>query len=388
MAVAGLLSGDADGGRGPGTGTSRTAAQAAPTAIGLGDALLSNRSIAKQGKGSVTFVDPRTGAEEESISIAVGSPNRIGTVSHTVIVDVEDGGPDTLVAFFFSVVVPEQGLNPRREERRVQVYSRRTRQRIVDTNTPQAPPRGSSDTTWMSFRVIGVDPKGYVVLTVPDAIGTSPFVYTQGIRPGLPSRVVDPGYSPPRLTGVGVHGGVLLTTRFTAVGIELSGFDIGSGTRLWRRTVDARDEPRCVAGRADTFVVMGAGIPLVLNARTGATVVEGSVPACLTIDPTTATGVQTSSGLAGYDLGTAEKLWSLPSSQTSGVGLSVRSVYGGRVYVTTRTSRLVLDARTGRQVEAGWTQAPKAAYDGWSVWSTDKGALVALPTPLGSSPPR
>ncbi len=354
----------------------------APTEIGISGALLSHRSIARRGSGSVTFVDPLTGKEEAGISIDVRRPNLLGTVSHTVIVDVEDGTPDTLVAFFYSVVVPESGLNPRREERRVQVYSRRTRERVVDTGTPQAPPRGTSDTTWSSFRVLGADPAGYVLLTVSDTFGGSASVYTQAIRPGLASRMVDPGGSSARLEGFALHGGVLLAGRTTATAYELAGFDVASGGRLWRRTFDDADEPRCAAGRAGTFVVMGAGFPLVLDARTGATVVAAGVPACLTVDPATATGVQTSSGLAGYDLTTGAKLWSMPAGDMRDVSLSVRSVYAGRVYVTTNTARLVLDARSGRQVDAGWTRAPKAAHDGWSVWSTEKGGLVAVPTPL------
>jgi outer membrane protein assembly factor BamB len=170
----------------------------------------------------------------------------------------------------------------------------------------------------------------------------------------------------------------VLTSRNLGNNVEIAGLDVTSGAQVWRRTFEA-DEPECATGRGDTFVTMGDGVPLVLNARTGATVVAASVSACLTVDPVSATGVRTSSGLAAYDLGTGAELWKRSASDTRSVSLSVRSVYDGRIYVTTRTVRLVLDARSGRQLDTGWTRAPKATFDGWSIWYTDRGDLVAVP---------
>ena len=117
----------------------------------------------------------------------------------------------------------------------------------------------------------------------------------------------------------------------------------------------------------DSFVIQGRGVPLIVNAGTGSVVAANAGGDCLAVDPIAPTAIDTGGLVTGYDLDTGKQLWSIPADQVRALDLEVVSVYNNRVYATTKTARLVLDARTGKELARGWEVAPVEWHDGWVV---------------------
>ena len=57
----------------------------------------------------------------------------------------------------------------------------------------------------------------------------------------------------------------------------------------------------------------------------------------------------------------------MPAEQADALDLKFIGIYNGRIYVTTKTARLVLDVRTGKEIARDWKVAPTERHDGWVV---------------------
>jgi PQQ-like domain len=304
--------------------------------------ITSYRSMAQVVGTRLFFVDPRSGnwAEEWRLVTPEGATGV--AVTGAVLVDVDR---DTLAAVFYRATYPERGLTPEREEPRVQVYSRAKR-RVVRDGAGSFP-----------GEVVGTDPRGYV------AFGNAEVV---AVQPGLR------GWSGRSATGLAVGNGVLLASRVEGDTLELRGYDVASGQQRWRRgfrsMVGIPNDPACAVAHRDGFVVAAREAPLVVDARTGRTVAsrrQGASGCAVDAGPAGSVLVSAADGVAGYDLTTGDRLWAISGGQARDLDLDVVSVYDSRVYARTRTQRLILDARTGKEVARDWSLAPYERHDGW-----------------------
>jgi len=283
---------------------------------------------------------------------------------------------------------PEDGLNPKFEERRLQVYSRASGRRLLDTAVRMPGERASRD-GWTGTQVLGADPKGYLVLNhQPADEPDTDVVYAQPLRTGLaPWSTSEAGGFVPSIKAVAVDAGVVLVSRVDMDSPQLSGYDVATGRRIWHRAYPARSivpaHPRCATGRDGAFVLGGRDWPVVVQARTGQPR-GGTYSVCVRPDPVRPVGIYGGSGstLGAVDLATGRALWELAADRARDVGLTATSVYDNRVYATTDTARLVLDARTGKELSRGWTRAPVERHDGWTVsYDVALGHTAVFPGP-------
>jgi hypothetical protein len=302
----------------------------------------SYRSMAQVVGTRLFFVDPRSGDWAQEWRLVTPDGATGVAVVRAVLVDV---GRDTLAAVFYRATYPERGLTPEREEPRIQVYSRAKR-RVVRDGAGSFP-----------GQPVGTDPRGYV------AFGSAEVV---AVQPGLR------GWSGRSATGLAVGSGVLLASRVEGDTLELRGYDVATGQQRWRRgfrsMVGIPDDPACAVALRDRFVVAATEAPLVIDARTGRTVAtrrQGAKGCAVDAGPAGSVLVSMADGVAGYDLATGDRLWVVPEGQARDLDLSVVSVYDNRVYARTRTQRLILDARTGKEVARDWSLAPYERHDGW-----------------------
>jgi outer membrane protein assembly factor BamB len=190
------------------------------------------------------------------------------------------------------------------------------------------------------------------------------------VLPGLKTWSVAEDCCRESVAALAINGGVLLASRIGRAD-ELRGYDLATGQQLWRQPYDrdtiSMDHPRCAVRHESTFVIRGRGAPLIVNAGTGAVVAANAGDDCLAFDPIAPTAVDTGAVVIAYDLDTGKQLWSMPADQVRALDLEIASVYNNRVYATTRTARLVLDARTGKELARGWKVAPMEWHDGWVV---------------------
>jgi hypothetical protein len=329
------------------------------------DTLISERALAHRLNASLSFVDPVTGRQEEKLTL----------VEPAGVTDVEvrdatllDTGSETLAVFFYQANYPPDGLSPRRSEPRLQVHSRTTGQPIHDATVRL--PAEVAKRGWSGVELVGTDPRGYAAfgLRHPGPGADNPLLVV-ALRPQLRGWTAVDRDCCARVAALAVGSGVLLASRLTAGAAELRGYDLATGRPLWTHRYAHRapsaDHPQCAVARDDTFVVMGRHVPLVVRADTGRTVVARTGNACMQLDQLGSTAVASADGVAGYDLSDGRRLWHLPPDQTTALRLRVHSVFQDRVYVSTETERLVLDARDGREVARDWELAPYRRHDGW-----------------------
>jgi hypothetical protein len=328
----------------------------------------SRRALAARREATVRFLDPLTGKETSQVTAATPAGATRLVVDRLTLVDVES---DTLAVFFYRVTYPESGLNPERRELRVQVRSRASGQQTLDA----AVTLGGDDwpdQTWRATDVVATDARGYVVLNYLPTGGAEPNLFhVLGLRPDLNSWTVAENCCPTSVAALAVNGNVLLASH---VGGQesLRGYDLVTGRQLWSRPYEFASaitrHPACAVVHKDAFVVRGRFVPLMVKAATGA-VVASDVPGddCLMFDPIAPTAVDRTGTVIGYDLDSWRQLWSIPSDQASALDLRLVSVYDNRLYVTTKTARLVLDARTGKEIARDWSVAPVEWHDGWVV---------------------
>jgi hypothetical protein len=268
------------------------------TITDLTDTITSDRAIAVRCGVAVTFLDPASGEERETV-VPVGAESI--TIAAVELVDVDD---DTLVVFFYNANHPQDGLTPARSQKRVEVHSRATGRLVLDR--PVVLP-GDRDAfgRWPGVKVVGVDPRGYVALGLESL--DRDVAYVLAVRPNLKSwsTMQDrPSLTDPSIRAMAVHGGVLLLSRVTETAAEVHGYDMANGRRLWQRrfgveTVSMPRHPGCAVGQGDMFVVMGRWIPLALNVRTGRTLANVTVSTCMKIDPVKPNGAYGGSGRGG-----------------------------------------------------------------------------------------
>jgi hypothetical protein len=368
------------------TPTATTARSPAPTITDLTDTVRSQRAIAVVCGPTVTFLDPASGAERETIRPSV----RV-RADRVVLVDA---GEDTLVVFLYEVSHPQDGLTPAWFERRVQVHSRRSGRQTMDRAVVLP---GDTDARggWGGAAVVGVDPSGYIALNI--YLGRDrDLAYVLSVRSGRDdwSRTQDhPSLTDPSISALAVHRGVVLMSRVTEDSAGLQGYDVGTGRLLWQRrfgieSLTVPDHPACAVGRGDTFVVMGRWVPLVVDARTGRSRAQVTNRRCMKIDPVGSTGAYGGVGRGGavvaVNLTNGERRWAIETERVEALRLELVSVYDDRVYVTTRdasgrTIRLALDAGTGREIARDWTLAPVERHDGWVVaYDPDRDADVVI----------
>jgi hypothetical protein len=358
-------------------GTSPTARPSdGPTVTDLSNTVTSGRSLAVICGTDVTFLDPLTGARRETVTPSVAS------VVKVLLVDV-DGG-DTLVVFFYNAGDPQDGLTPAGTERRVQVRSRATGERLLDRSVV-LPGERTATGAWIIERIVGVDPRGYVALNLGSSQQPArDITYLLPLRPGLAgwSKTQDhPSLTDPSLRGLAVHRGVVLVSRVAEESAGLEAYDVATGRRVWQRrfgvqSLTVPQHPACAVGLADTFVVMGRWVPLVLDVRSGRSRAGLTYRTCMKIDPVRPNGAYGGSGRGGalvvVNLTNGEQRFTVETERAEALGIELVSVYDDRVYVTTRSGpgvvdRLVLDARTGREIPGGWLFAPVEHHDGWTV---------------------
>jgi outer membrane protein assembly factor BamB len=366
--------------RGPGVrGSGASGAVDAPTISDLTDTITSRRAIAARCGPAVTFLDPATGARAETITPVAPSSGTVISIVNVILLDVDN---DTLVVFLYHVEYRQDGLTPAHSERRVQVHSRGTGQRVLDTAV-LLPGEQTATGRWPITAVAGTDPRGYVALNL-EPTGSRDVSFVLAARPGLTSwsMVQDhPSLSDPSTRALAVHNGVLLTSRVAEDVAELHGYDITTGGQLWRRrygveSLTVPKHPGCAIPKGDTFVVTGRWVPLAVDVRTGVTRAPVTHSVCMRFDPLGPTGAHGGSGYGGalivVDLNTGKQRWTVERERSEALGLRLVSVYANRVYVTTRDQtrgqvRLVLDAATGNEIARDWKLAPVERHDGWIV---------------------
>ncbi|MDG4830508.1 PQQ-binding-like beta-propeller repeat protein [Solwaraspora sp. WMMD1047] len=349
-------------------GTAEPSGPEQPTAGRLtidADTLTSDRALAHRLNDSLTFVDPVTGQQEEQLTLVEPEGVTDVEVRDATLLDTES---ETLAVFFYQANHPPDGLSPRRSEARLQVHSRATGQPIHDAAVRL--PAEVADRGWSGVELVGTDPRGYAAfgLRNPRLPVDHPLLVV-ALQPHLRGWTATDRDCCARVAALAVGAGVLLTSRLTSAAVELRGYDVATGRPLWTHRYAHRaksaDHPQCAVPRDDTFVVMGRHVPLVVRADTGETVVARTGNTCMQVDPLGSTAVATDDGVAGYDLADGRRLWHLPPDQTTALRLRVHSVYQDRVYVSTETERLVLDALAGREVARDWELAPYRRHDGW-----------------------
>jgi hypothetical protein len=359
----------------PHAGPSTSDGAAAPAAwlerASIGDmtgVVTSRRALAVRRDATVRFLDPLTGKETSQLTAATPAGATGLAVDRVTLVDVDS---DTLAVFFYRVTYPESGLNPARKELRVQVRSRASGQQTMDA----ALTLGGEDwltQTWRATDVVATDARGYVVLNYLPSGGLEPNLFhVLGLRPDLKSWTVAENCCPTSVAALAVDGNVLLASHVGRKD-ELRGYDLVTGRQLWTLPYEYDSvvvrHPACAVVHKGAFVVRGRFVPLMVKAATG-DVVARDAPGddCFSFDPLAPTAVDRSGTVTGYDLDTWRQLWSIPADQASALDLRVVSVYNNRLYVTTKTARLVLDARTGKEVARDWAVAPLEWHDGWVV---------------------
>jgi hypothetical protein len=355
-------------------GTARPSVSA--TITDLTDTLTSHRAIAVRCGVAVTFLDPASGAEQETI-VPIGAESI--TIVAVELVDLDD---DTLVVFLYNANHPQDGLTPARSQKRVEVHSRATGRLVLDRPVVLPGDRDAFGPWWSGVKVVGVDPRGYVALGLGSLDRDA--AYVLAVRPNLKSwsKVQDhPSLTDPSIRALAVHGGVLLLSRVTETAAEVHGYDVTNGRRLWQRrfgveTVSMPRHPGCAVGHGDTFVVMGRWIPLALDVRTGRTLANVTVSTCMKTDPLKPNGAYGGSGRGGalvvMNLANGKRRWTIERERSEALRLELISVYDDRVYVTTSSgpgnlNRLVIDARTGQEIARDWDLAPVERHDGWIV---------------------
>ncbi|GAA1034524.1 hypothetical protein GCM10009557_39470 [Virgisporangium ochraceum] len=337
------------------------------TVAEVDDLVMSQKVLARRSGNTVSFLDPATGKDKGSMSVVAPAGVPTPAVQRVTLVDTAD---DTIVVFFYRSTYQQDGLNAARGEHRVQARLRSTGQQTLDTALTLGGELWEKS-SWSIAPVAATDPGGYLVLNYLPSGGAEPNLFhVVGLLPGLRSWTVSEDCCPRSIAALAANGGVLLAS-WVGADDELRGYDLATGRQLWRRGY--RDDsilnihPDCARAHKGTFIVRDSKTPMILDARTGAVVRNTNGGNCLMFDSAGSTGVQTKGAVVGYDLDTGEALWTIASDRVRSLDLKVVGVYRGRVYVTTQTDRLVLDARTGTEVGRGWTVAPKAGYGSWVV---------------------
>jgi hypothetical protein len=367
---------------------------AAATIADLTDIITSDRAIAVRCGIGVIFLDPVTGAERETIAPVAAVGRGSITVVTTLLVDVEG---DTLVVFLYNANHPQEGLTPARSEKRVEVHSRATG-RVVLNQRAVLPGERDAFGQWAGVRIAGVDARGYLALNLaPMERRDRDVTYVLAVLPNLKSwsKVQDhPSLTDPSIRALAVHRGVLLLSRVADESAEVHGYDVTNGRRLWLRrfgveSLPIPNHPNCAVGHGDMFVVMGRWIPLALNVRTGRTLANVTVSTCMKIDPLRPNGAYGGSGRGGalvvMNLANGKRRWTIEQERSEALRLKLISVYDDRAYVTTSSgpgnlNRLVLDARTGKEIARDWTLAPIERHDGWMVaHDAGRGKNVVVP---------
>jgi hypothetical protein len=329
--------------------------------------ITSRRALAKRADTTVTFLDPLTGAETGKMTAISPTGVTKVVVDRVTLVDTES---DTLVVFYYRATYPESGLDPERKELRVQVRSRASGQQLYDTPVVLGGEPWLKS-TWQATDVVASDPRGYVVLNYLPSGGLEDNLFlVLGLRPELKSWRMTMNCCPRSVAALALNGNVLLVSHLDR-NEELRGYDLVSGRQLWSHPYknDSITErhPECSFAWRDSFVLRGRDVPLVLKAGTGAVVAGNAGYGCMTHDPASSVAIDRTGSIDGLDLATGKQLWTIPPDQWQALDLELVSVYDDRVYVTTKTARLVLDARTGKEVSRDWKVAPVQRHDGWVI---------------------
>jgi hypothetical protein len=329
--------------------------------------LTSRRSLAQRAEARVTFLDPLTGRETTVLTATTPAGATKLSVDRVTLVDTDS---DTLAVFFYRVTFPESGLDPERKEHRVQVRSKATGQQVHDTAVVLGGKEWARS-TWTATDVVATDPRGYVVLNyLPSGGLEDNLFHVLGLRPELTGWQVRVNCCPDSVAALAINGNVLLAS-YLDVDDELRGYDLVTGQLLWRHPYRldhiVEEHPECVWGYKDSFVVRGRTVPMILKAASGAVVLNNAGYDCLTVDPLAGVGIDRGGTIVAYDLTSGAQLWTMPSEQSRALGLGIEGAYGGGLYVRTKTARLVLDVRTGKETGIQWNVAPLEWHDGWVI---------------------
>ena len=191
---------------------------------------------------------PTSGAETGRLT-AIAPP---GTANLTVNrVTLVDTASDTLAVFFYRVTYPESGLQPRRDEWRIQSQSRASGQHTLDTPVTL----GGDDwlrAGWSRTDVVATDARGYVVLNyLPGSSGEKDQFQVLGLLPELKAWSVAEDCCRGSVAALAINGDVLLASRIGRAD-ELRGYNLTTGQQLWRQPYDrdtiSMDHPRCAVG--------------------------------------------------------------------------------------------------------------------------------------------